>query len=199
MKPYRRTTLILAVILTLGPVMAAKIHAATIVAFDAHAGAFYSLTSLPDLLPAIQRGWGVKLSVVAETGDGFATGLAVSGRLQADVFGLGASAPQADGNLYRAWQGLGLSLLAGIRSPAFSLPVANIPASATLEAGGGLRATKYTGTGLVSANPAIVGQAGLDVPITEHLAVGIRVPLEFAWKSGGTAWMFGLGAAIRYR
>ncbi len=51
----------------------------------------------------------------------------------------------------------------------------------------------------MSANPAIVGQAGLDIHVSSKVALGISLPLEFAWKSGGTALMFGVGAAIQYR
>ena len=210
MKAYRRSAMILATLFALSPVPATKLHAAPLVALEAQVGAFYSMTALPDLIPAIQSGWDLRLSMVAETTDIFAApsgtepaGLApspvFSARLRADVFGLGPSAPQNDGNLYRAWQGLGLSLLAGIRFPAFILPVANLSASASIEAGGSLRATKYTGTGLVSANPAMVAQAGLDFLVSRHISFGLRMPLEFAWKSGGTASMFGIGAAFRYR
>ena len=189
---------------------AATLGAAPIVQAEVQAGPLFSLTSLPGMAAAIQSGWDAKFSLLLASRDVFAPmGLAsgggifgvpaFSGRLEADLFALGQSPIQADGSLYRAWQGLGLSLLGGIRSAAFRLPLAGVPASARLEAGGGLRATKYTGTGLVSANPAIVGQAGLDIQVSCKVALGISIPLEFAWKSGGTAFMFGIGAVLRYR
>lgn len=210
MKQYRKVLLILSACVVFFSTTTWKSFAAPIVTYSAEGGALYSLTSLPDLVSAIQTGWDAKLAMTVESSDVFApvqgldgtwnsSPLALSGRIQADIFGFNASLPQSDGNLYRAWQGMGFSLSGGLRSPAFGLPLLGWRASATIEAGAGLRATKYTGTGLVSANPAIVAQAGLDISILKHLALGICLPFEFAWKSGGTAVMFGVGAALRYR
>lgn len=183
--------------------------AAPTVALGVQGGAFLSRTSLNGLNPAIQPGWDMKIAGIIESSDVFAfnadaasTGgaliAAFSGRLQADFFGFGSSLPQADGNLYRAWQGVGLSILGGVRTKAFTLPF-GLRASARVEAGAGLRATKYSGTGLVSANTAILGQAGLDILVSKNIALGMAFPLEYALKSGGRAFMFGLGGAVRYR
>lgn len=210
MKQSSRVAAMFFAIFLLRAGFAATIGATPIVQAEAQAGPLFSLTSLPGMTAAIQSGWDAKFSLSLESRDVFApTGVAAgggifgmpafSGRLEADLFALGQSPIQADGNLYRAWQGMGLSLLGGIRSAAFRLPLAGVSASARLEAGGGLRATKYTGTGLVSANPAIVGQAGLDIQVSSKVGLGIGIPLEFAWKSGGTAFMFGVGAALQYR
>jgi hypothetical protein len=198
MKPYSKVLLLLFTILVFGTGLPAKGHASPLFVMETQAGCLYSITSLPELLPAIQHGWEAKVSVAFETGYAFGQA-AYTGRLQADIFGLDSSLPQADGNLYRAWQGMGLSLLAGMRFPAFNLPIVKWPVSVRIEAGGGLRATKYTGTGLVSANPALVLQAGLDIPLTKNMALGFAIPIELAWKSGGIALMFGLGAAFSYR
>jgi len=151
----------------------------------------------------------MKIAGVIESSDVFSPGndviqadenliAAFSGRLQVDFFGFGTSLPQFDGNLYRAWQGVGLSLLGGIRSKAFSLPF-GLRASASVDTGAGLRTTKYSGTGLVGANPAILGQAGLDIFVSKKVSLGIALPLEYAWKSGGRAFMFGIGGSVRYR
>jgi hypothetical protein len=210
MKFSAKAALLIGALLAAGQSFPAKSFATPFFALDAQAGALFSMTSLPDLLPAIQRGWDAKISLAFETGDVFAAEahpggpkgpgkMAFTGRLQADIFGLGTSLPQTDGNLYRAWQGIGASFLIGARSPSFTLPIAGIPASARIEAGAGLRTTKYTGTGLVSANPALVAQAGLDLAVSKHITLGIGIPFEYAWKSGGRAIMFGLGGAVRYR
>ncbi len=183
--------------------------ASPILVLNAQGGAFFSRTSLSGLDPAVQTGWDTKIAGVIESRDVFASDgdgrkadenliAAFSGRLQADFFGFGTSLPQNNGNLYRAWQGVGLSLLAGLRSRSFDLPF-GLKGSASLESGGGLRATKYSGTGLVGANPAILGQASLDISVSKNLTLGIALPLEYAWKSGGQAFMFGLGGAVRYR
>ena len=98
MKAHRRSAMILATLFALSPVPATKLHAAPLVALEAQAGAFYSMTALPDLIPAFQSGWDLRLSMVAETTDIFAApsgtepaGLAqspiFSARLRADVFG----------------------------------------------------------------------------------------------------------------
>ena len=173
-------------------------------------GLLYSYTQLPELSGGVQPGWQAGISASLDSRDVFNPtdndgtpsprgSFAFSGSLCLDIFSLGQSAPQSDGNLYRAWQGFGLSLRGGLRSPVFRLPLAGLPASAQAEFGGGLRATKYTGTGLLSANPAIVAQAGLDIAISRNLALGLALPLEFAWKSGGTALMFGVCGTFRYR
>ena len=173
-------------------------------------GLLYSYTRLPELSGGIQPGWQAGISASLDSRDVFspannggtpspARSFAFSGSLGLDIFSLGQSAPQSDGNLYRAWQGFGLSLRGGIRSPVFRLPLAGLPASAEAEFGGGLRATKYTGTGLLSANPALIAQAGLDIVISRNVALGLALPVEFAWKSGGTALMFGLCGTFRYR
>ena len=183
--------------------------AAPIIALGIQGGAFFSRTSLSGLNPAIQTGWDLKIAGIVESSDVFSfdtvsanTGgplvAAFSGRVQADFFGFGTSLPQADGNLYRAWQGIGLSMLGGLRTKVFALPL-GMRASVRMEAGAGLRTTKYSGTGLVSANPSILGQAGLDIIVSRRFILGIALPLEYAWKSGGRAFMFGLGGAVRYR
>ncbi len=88
------------------------------------------------MTPAIQSGWDAKLSVAIETRDVFAPTIAAtgegefgapafSGRLQADLFTLGQSPIQSDGNSYRAWQGMGLSLLGGSAAPPFGFPWRN--------------------------------------------------------------------------
>jgi len=161
------------------------------------------------MTPAIQSGWDAKLSVAIETRDVFAPTIAATGEGEfgAPAFSgdcrlicsPSANRPSNRTAIPMGMAGHGLEPPWGIRSPSFRLPLAGIPASARLEAGGGLRATKYYRYWLVSANPAIVGQAGLDIHVSSKVALGISLPLEFAWKSGGTALMFGVGAAIQYR
>ena len=209
MKNHRaRTPLLLAFLLAVIP--SGMAFSSPLLSLGSRVGFLYSHTRLPELVGAIQSGWQANISASLDSRDVFAQatdvtdavptrGFAFSGSLGLDIFSLGQSAPQSDGNLYRAWQGLGLSLRGGVRSPAFRLPLVGLMASVEVEAGGGLRATKYTGTGLVSANPALVAQAGLDIAISRHIALGLALPIEFAWKSGGTALMFGLCGTFRYR
>jgi len=177
--------------------------AAPIIALGIQGGAFFSRTDIYGLLPAVQPGWDLKFSLAMDSHDVFSTttngGLAFTGRFQVDFFSLESSLPQTDGNLYRAWRGMGPSLLAGLRSPVFHLPLADIPVSGSIEAGGGLRTTKYSGTGLVSANPALVSIISLNFSISEQISLGLAFPFEYAWKSGGSAIMFGGGATLRYR
>jgi len=66
-----------------------------------------------------------------------------------------------------------------------------------IEAGGGLRLTKYSGTGLVSAHPAVLGRMTLDMEIGDPLALKLFLPFEWAWKSGGQAIIVGLGLSLR--
>ncbi len=175
---------------------------------DAGAGAFFSYTSLPRLDTGFQPGWNANLGLgftlfpwnkhKGENDYGQAKDvLSLVGRAQLDVFGLGASAPQTDGNLYRAWRGNGLGLLLGLASPSFKMPLLELPARVSVEAGGGLRLTKYSGTGLVSAHPALLGRMTLDMEIRDPLALGLFVPFEWAWKSGGRAIVVGVGLSLR--
>lgn len=209
MRVYNKTARLTSIVMFLSLATTWGGFAAPTVALGAQGGAFFSHTSLSGLNPAIQAGWDLKIAGIIESNDVFSVNQATtnisdrfiaafSGRLQADFFGFGTSLPQADGNLYRAWQGVGLSILGGLRTKVFALPF-GLGASARIEAGAGLRTTKYTGTGLVGANPAIVGQAGLDIIVSRDITLGIALPLEYAWKSGGRAFMFGLGGAVRYQ
>ncbi len=175
---------------------------------DLGGAALFSNTSLPQLQTGLQAGWNVNLGLgftlfpwtQVQTGDSYSetsNTVALIGRCQLDIFGLGASAPQSDGNLYRAWQGTGLGLLVGVASPEFQMPLLGLPARFGIEAGGGLRLTKYSGTGLVSAHPAVLGRATLDVKIVDPFAFGLFVPFEWAWKSGGRAIILGIGVSLR--
>ena len=162
---------------------------------DLGGGALFSFTSLPQLETGLQAGWNANLglgftlfpwgkSEKVASGSKIPNTVSLTGRFQLDSFGLGASAPQSDGNLYRAWQGTGLGLLVGIASPEFRMPLLGLPAWFGLEAGGGLRLTKYTGTGLVSAHPALLSRLLLDFVLFDPFALGLVVPLEWAWNQG---------------
>lgn len=167
------------------------------------AGYRASITSLEALEPALQQGWEAGLSFGVESADPFSVQGAwkpvFSARIQLDAYSLGASFPQSDGNLYRAWNAIGGSLLGGIRLPAFTLPFVGTAATAWLEAGAGLRTTKYSGTGLVSANAAFLAEAGLEVQLSPRLSAGFRLPFEHARKAGATSAMFGIGTSISWR
>ena len=185
-----------------------KIFASPGRGLDLGGGALFSFTSLSQLETGLQAGWNANLglgftllpwgkSETVASGSKVPNTVSLTGRFQLDSFGLGTSAPQSDGNLYRAWQGTGLGLLVGIASPEFRMPLLGLPAWFGLEAGGGLRLTKYTGTGLVSAHPALLGRLLLDFVLFDPFALGLVVPLEWAWKSGGRAIICGIGLSVR--
>ncbi len=188
---------------------------------DGGGGALLSFTSLPGLETGRQGGWNAfmgiegsiapkaqirNLEAVQESPAGSAKtrlqtspSLGFIGRLQLDLFGLQASVPQTDGNLYRAWNGTGLGLLAGLRFGDFPLPLLSLPTHLQLGMGAGLRITKYSGTGLVSAHPSMLGRLAMGVDIFGPVTFSLAMPFELAWKSGGRAVIVGLAASVGYR
>lgn len=181
----------------------AALSAEPVLRLGTRAGYRAAFISLESLEPALQQGWESGLSFGVESADPFlgqgSRMPAFSLRIQLDVYSLDASWPQPDGNLYRAWNAIGGSLMGGIRFPSFTLPLARTAATVFMEAGAGLRTTKYTGTGLVSANPAFLAEAGLDLRLGPRLSAGVRLPFEYARKAGAEVFMPGVGVAVSYR
>lgn len=183
-----------------------RVFSAPFFSTELQTGLLYSYTKLPDLAGAIQSGYGGRLNLTLATCDVYAEangaysgnpahGPSLIGAFQADLFSFDQSMPFSDGNLYRAWWGFGAGLLGGIRTAPFMTPIGR-KASLKLEAGAGLRATKYTGTGLVSANPALLAQTTLELPLPKGRVLGLSIPVEFAWKSGGTVFIFGISGVF---
>jgi hypothetical protein len=170
---------------------------------ETRAGYRAAIISLEALEPALQQGWESGLSFGVESAEPFSSKggrmPVFSAKLQVDVYSLDASFPQSDGNLYRAWNAVGGSLMGGIRFPEFTLPLVRTAASVLLEAGAGLRTTKYTGTGLVSANPAFLAEAGVDLRLGSRLSAGFRLPFEYVRKAGADVFMSGFGMSFSYR
>jgi hypothetical protein len=112
----------------------------------------------------------------------------VSARFQS----LSSSRPAADGSLYRAWQALGLGAFLGGRHQLGSLEL-------SLQAGGFLNVSKYTGTGLVGAHSSLAGAIGARWNFSERMSLGLSLPLEYAWKAGSGAFSFGVSAGLEIR
>ncbi|MDP2791853.1 MAG: hypothetical protein Q8O15_08890 [Rectinemataceae bacterium] len=203
MKVRTKTLRLTSFFLLFSLMTAHRSFASPVLVLSAQGGAIFSHTSIPNLSPATQPGSKFDFSITLESHDVYNVDAtrrpAFFGRFQIEFFKLGNSNPQLDGNLFRAWQGIGPTLFFGVRTPAFRFPLLDALASAYIETGGGIRTTKYTGTGLVSANPTISAQIGLDFAITERIYLGFAFPFEYAWKAGGFAFIFGMSAVARFQ
>ncbi len=167
------------------------------------ASSYNSISSLPGLQPGLQPGFMVEAAAELATFDVFSdkpdTGIhrpAFLADAGVQAFWFGTSSPSTDGNVYRAWRGFSAVLAAGVRFPVF--PIRFLNASGAFHALGGARlmSTKYTGTGLLSANPALSLRFGLDTSFGGNLRWGLELPIEVAFKSGGVAAMFGISAVV---
>jgi hypothetical protein len=184
-------------LLAFSPGLQSVMGAQTLPSYEIGFGPSTSRTKLPYLDAALQPGFRVQASILLGNAD--QTAPSPIGRFVLDYFRLERSWPQSDGNLYRAWQGFSAGFLGGMRIPVTKIPFGEMPVFARLEAGLSVSATKYTGTGLVSANPSIRSRFGMDIDVFKGLGLGIDIPLELAFKSGGTAFMTGLVFSLRYR
>ncbi|MCE5257259.1 MAG: hypothetical protein LLF89_10505, partial [Spirochaetaceae bacterium] len=69
----------------------------------------------------------------------------------------------------------------------------------SLQAGAGLRAARYTGTGLVSAYPAFLARLALEFVHGSGPGWGLALPFEYATKAGASIFVFGLCGVWRIR
>jgi hypothetical protein len=115
----------------------------------------------------------------------------IAARLGADLLLVGQSPVSPEGILYRAWEGLRISLEAGYTFPIGSMTLCVL-------AGGGLTAADYSKTSLIFAYPSILAQAGLDIPIGRRGLVRIGVPLELMLRGTYTDFSPGLSAAFAW-
>ena len=201
---YRSTSLLpflIAVIMaTFSPRLA---HGSPVAGLRFSLASFNSVSSLSGLLPGFQPGFMAEaaaelasLDVFAEKSGKGAASPAFLADFGLQAFWFGASAPAGDGNVYRAWRGFSAIVLAGVRFPIFPIRILDGSGAFHALAGGRLMSTKYTGTGLLSANPALALRLGLDASFSKNLRWGLELPIEFAFKSGGIATIFGISAVV---
>lgn len=171
--------------------------------FRFSASSFNSISILTELQPGLQPGFMIGAVLDLASSDVFSMTVDSGGQRPAllldlgfQAFWLGDSTPARDGNLYRAWRGFSTLALMGVRFPVF--PLGFINASGALHALGGvnLMSTKYTGTGLLSASPALAFRLGMDTSFGGNLRYGLELPVEIAFKSGGIAVVFGLSGVV---
>ena len=112
-------------------------------------------------------------------------------RLGADLLVIGASSVSPEGILYRAWDGLRLSLAAG-----YSFPIRGL--SLGVAAGGALTAAEYRGTPLIFAYPSILALAELSLPVASNMAVRVGIPLEVMLRGAYTDFSPGISAVFAY-
>jgi len=191
-------TAVIMTALCLGPA-----HAAPDIGLRFSAASYNSISSLSGLQTGIQPGFMMEATADLASFDVFAdkpdNGIhrpAFLADAGVQAFWFGTSSPSTDGNLYRAWRGFSAVVMAGVRFPIF--PIRFLKASGAFHALGGARlmSTKYTGTGLLSANPALALRFGLDASFGGGLRWGLELPIEVAFKSGGVATIFGVSGVI---
>jgi hypothetical protein len=112
-------------------------------------------------------------------------------RFEADMLYIGASAVSPEGILYRAWDGLRLSLETG-----YAFPIG--PFSLGITAGGSLTAAEYSGTYLIFAYPSILARAELSFRVAREASVRLSLPLEIMFRGAYIDVAPALSAAFAY-
>lgn len=112
-------------------------------------------------------------------------------RLGADMLVIGASPVSPEGVLYRAWNGLRLSMEAG-----YAFPIG--PLSLGITAGGSLTAAEYSGTSLVFAYPSILARAEFSYRISRNGSVRLGLPLEVMLRGAYLDVAPAISAAFAY-
>ena len=125
--------------------------------------------------------------------------LALVGDLELSTTGLSQSAIMHDGQLYRAWQNLGLGAIVGLSWGAFNVPLLKMQMTVSLSVGAALHVSNYTGTNLVSAYPSVLVRASFDTKANKKENWSAFIPLEYAFKGGSSVLIFGLGFSCRWR
>lgn len=191
------------IILVMSILLPASAGASPDIGFRLSGASYNAVASLQSLSPGLQPGFrlGAEIDLasfdVFDQAEGRASrSPALLADLGAQAFWFGSSSPSSDGNLYRAWRGFSASFLAGARFPSFPLGILGASGAFHVLGGASLMSTKYTGTGLLSANPALALRLGLDASLGKNLRYGLGLPLEIAFKSGGIAAIFGLAGYV---
>lgn len=125
--------------------------------------------------------------------------LSLVGDLELSTARFSQSAIMHDGQLYRAWQNFGLGALGGLSWGAFNVPLLKTQMVVSLCVGAALHVSNYTGTNLVSAYPSVLAQASFDTKTNKKEGWSAFIPLEYAFKGGGSVLVFGLGFSCRWR
>ncbi|MFZ2635984.1 MAG: hypothetical protein WAX33_06605 [Rectinemataceae bacterium] len=179
--------------------------------FDATAGPSAAISKAPDMDPALHAGFKANFGLdytfsfrgksgLGQGGAAFSVQPSIDGRvcIETGFSHTGQSAILSDGSLYRAWDDFGWGILAGAEFP--PVPIGRRGASMSIAAlaGGGLRASRYSHTTLVSAYPALLCrlESGFSFPSGQALIVVL--PLELAFRAGGfsTSASLSVGAAF---
>jgi hypothetical protein len=145
----------------------------------------FPVTTAPDNPALPHLGWGIGAG--AELSVGRIRAL----RLGADMLFIGASSVSPEGVLYRAWDGLRLSMEAG-----YAFPIG--PFSLGITAGGSLTAAEYSGTSLVFAYPSILARAEFSYRIARDGSVRLGLPLEIMLRGAYLDVTPALSAAYAY-
>jgi hypothetical protein len=181
----------------------ASVGASPDIGFRLSGASYNAVARVQALSPGLEPGFRLGAEIDIASFDVFARAEEIPARAPAfladlgvQAFWFGASAPSSDGNLYRAWRGFSASALAGLRFPAFPLGVFGASGAFHVLGGASLMSTKYTGTGLLSANPALAFRFGMDASVDNKLRWGLGLPVELAFKSGGVAVIFGLSGSV---
>jgi hypothetical protein len=96
-------------------------------------------------------------------------------RLGADLLFIGSSSVSPEGVLYRAWDGLRLSLESG-----YAFPIGRF--SLGFSAGGSLTAAEYSGTSLIFAYPSIFARAELAYGLSRESSLRLGLPIEVMFR-----------------
>lgn len=164
------------------------------------AGPSFARTALPSMDPGLQGGLGGCFgAAIRSTSFSASPKLAGVGTVELSAFSFSQSAVTSDGQLYRAWCGLGVELLGGLILGPVALPLAGVPTEISLQAGAGLRASEYTGTGLVSAYPAVLARLAFSFAGAQGQTWGLALPFEYARKAGATVLIFGISGIWRIK
>jgi hypothetical protein len=174
------------------------------------AGGIIAATSLPSLNTGIQPGFETNVGVSVAGNSAFIKSpasmnwkdsdsnltwkLALDGSYQR----FGQSAILSDGNSYRAFQAFGLGFMAGIQVPLFFISVSGRPVYFSVLAGGAIHVSNYIYTGLVSAYPAFAARLSADLFLGGSTMLRLDVPIEAAFRAGGTSLMAGLGVGLEF-
>jgi len=164
------------------------------------AGPSFARTTLPSMDPGLQGGLGGCFGAAIRSA-AFSTSprLAGMGTVELSAFSFSQSAVASDGQLYRAWCGLGVGLLGGLTLGPVTLPLVDVPTEISLQAGAGLRASEYTGTGLVSAYPAFLARLAFCFMSDRGQEWGLALPFEYARKAGASVLVFGISGIWRIK
>jgi hypothetical protein len=121
-------------------------------------------------------------------------------RFELGYIGVGRSTVTSSGELFRAWEGMRLALLAGYNFGSLSLGSLGTLSVQTL-AGGALTAGDYSGTALALAYPSVVAEPRFALALRDLDDMGptIAIPVELMFRSGDYSLAAGLSLGFSCR